>query len=97
MNMIIATLNSTEDRINILQEPKGKRKLNFYKNISNYYDNMNIRTDEDPLAENAQGISKIFHEVLLLMKILETKPQIKNMYIKYYVLYYNFIKNRMRK
>ena len=33
--------------INKLQELKGKTKLKFYKNISNYYDNMNIRMDED--------------------------------------------------
>ena len=35
--------------------------------------------DED--AENAQGISKIYHEVLFLMKFLHTKPQGKNMNI----------------
>ena len=35
--------------------------------------------DEDPFAKNAQGISKIYHEVFLLMKLLQTKPQVKNM------------------
>ena len=29
---------------------------------------MNIRKDEDPFAINAQGISKIHHEPLLIMK-----------------------------
>ena len=29
---------------------------------------MNIRMDEDPFAENVQGIGKVYHEVLLLMK-----------------------------
>ena len=29
---------------------------------------MNIRMDEDPFAKIAQGINKIYHEVLLLMK-----------------------------
>ena len=32
------------------------------------------------------GISKIYHEVLLLMKFQQTKPQGKNMNINYYDL-----------
>ena len=72
--------------INKLQDLKDK-------NTSNYYDNMNIRMDEDPFAKNAQGICKSYHEVLLLMKFLQTKPQFKNMNIKYYDLYYIVIKN----
>ena len=55
---------------------------------------MNIRFDEDPFAKNARGISKICLEVLLLMKYLQTKPQIKNMNFKYYDFYYSVIKNR---
>ena len=47
---------------------------------------MNIRFDEDPFARNAQGINKIYHEVLKLMKFLQTKPQVKNMNINYYDL-----------
>ena len=68
MNFINTTYNSTEDMINKLQQLKGKTNLKFYKNISKYYDNMNIRFDEDPFVKNAQGISKIYHEVLKLMK-----------------------------
>ena len=45
--------NSTEDMISKLQEIKGKTKLYFYENISNYYDNMNISFDEDLFAKNA--------------------------------------------
>ena len=55
---------------------------------------MNIRIDEDTFAKNAQGISKIYHEVLLLMKFLQTKPQVKNMNINCYELFYTVIKNR---
>ena len=33
--------NSTKDMINKLQNLKGKTKLNFHKNFSNYYDEMN--------------------------------------------------------
>ena len=79
MNMVTITYNSTEDMINKLQSLKEKTKLKFYKNISNYYGNMNNGMDEDPSSKNAQGISKIYHEVLLLKKFLQTKPQVKNM------------------
>ena len=85
---------STADKIIKLQQLKGKTKVKFYKNINNYYDNMNIRFDEDPFARNGQGISKIYHEVLKLMKFSQTKPQVKNMNFNYYDLYYTVIKNR---
>ena len=83
--------------INKLQSLKGETKLKCYKNISNYNDNMNIRMDEDPFAKNAQGISEIYHEELLVMKFLQTKPQIKNMNNNYYDSYYTIIKNRDEK
>ena len=98
INMVNTTYNSSEDMINKLQELKGKTKLKFYKNISNYYiemKNKNFQTNnQDPFAKNAQGISKIYHEVLLLMKFLQTKPQVKNMNTKYYDLYNTVIKVR---
>ena len=78
-----------------LKQLKGKTKLKFYKNISNYYiemKNKNFQTLQDPFSKNAQGISKIYHEVLLLMKFIQTKPQIKNMNINYYDLYYTVFK-----
>ena len=56
--------------------------------------NINFQTQEDPFSRNAQGISKIYHEVILLMKFLQTKPQIKNMNINYYDLSYTVIKVR---
>ena len=94
MNMVNTTYKSTEDMIDKLQQLKGKTRLKFYEKIIEYYDNMNIRFDEDPFAKNAQGISKIYHEVLLLMKSLQTKPQVKNMNKNYYDLYYTVIRNR---
>ena len=55
--------------------------------------NRNFQTqDQDPFSKNAQGISKIFHEVFLLMKFLQTKPQIKTMNNNYFDLYYTVIK-----
>ena len=95
--MVDTRYNSTKDMINKLQSLKGKAKLKFYKNISNYYDNMNIKMDEDPFAKNAQGINRIYHEVLLLKKFLQSKPQFENMNINYYDLYFTFIKNRDEK
>ena len=49
MNMVNTTYNSTKDMVNNLQQLKGKTKLKFYKNISIYYDEMNIRFEEYPL------------------------------------------------
>ena len=99
INMVNTKYNSTEDMINKLQTLKGKTKLKFYKNIKKYYvemKNKNYQTqqDQDPFSKNAQGIQKIYHEVLLLMKFLQTKPKVKNMNINYYDLYYTVIKTR---
>ena len=98
MNMVDITYKSTQVMINILQQLKGKTKLKFYKNLSNYYIEMkrkNFQTyQQDTSAKNAQGISKIYHEIVLLMRILQTKPQIKNKNINYYDLYYTVIKTR---
>ena len=96
MNMVNTNYDSTEDMINKLQSLKGKTKLRFYRNISNYYievKNKNYQSqDQDPFAKNAQGVSKIYHEVSLLMKFLQTKPEVKNMNINYYDLYNTVIK-----
>ena len=96
INMVNTNYNSTEDMNKKLQQLKGKTKLKFYKNISNYYvemKNKNFQTqDQDPFSKNAHGIHKIYHEVLLLMKFLQTKPKVKNMNINYFDLYYTVIK-----
>ena len=98
INMVNTTYNSTEDMIDKLKSLKGKVKLKLNKNISNYYiemKNRNFQTqDQDPFSRNAQGINKIYHEVLLLMKFLQTKSQVKNMNINYFDLYYTVIKTR---
>ena len=49
--MVNTSYNSTEDMINKIQELKGKTKLTLYKNTSDYYDNMNIRMNEDPFSK----------------------------------------------
>ena len=55
--------------------------------------NRNFQT-QDLFVENAQGISKIYHEVLLLLNFSQTKPQVKIMNINFYDLYYTVIKTR---
>ena len=97
MNMVNTTYNSTEDMINKLEKLKGKTKLKFYKIISNYYDNMNIKFDEDAFNKNAQGFSKIYHEVLKLVKFLQTKPQVKNMNINFMIFIILLLKLEMKK
>ena len=96
--MVNTKYNTIEDMIGKLQQLKGKTKLIFYKNINNYYTEMknkNFQTNKQyPFSRNTQGISKNYHEVLLLMKYLQTKPKIKKINFKYYDLYYTVIKVR---
>ena len=42
--------------------------------------NKTFQIQEDRFSGNPQGISRIYHEVLLLMKFLQTKPKVKNEY-----------------
>ena len=100
MEMVNTIYNSKEDMNKKLQRLKGKTKLKFFKNISIYYDEMknkNFQTQEDPFSRNAQGISKIYHELLLLMKFLQTKIQVKNLNFSFCDLFYTVMKNRKEK
>ena len=54
----------------------------------------NFQSQEDPFSKNTQGISKAYHEVLLVFEFYQTKRQFKNMIIIYYDLFYTAIKNR---
>ena len=58
---------------------------------------MDIRMDEDMFIKNAQCISKTYHEVLMLMNFLQTEPQVKNMNINHYELYYTVLRIRDEK
>ena len=99
--MVNTTYNSTHDMIKKLQQLKVKTKLKFYQNISKFYDEMNIRKqsgtfqfEEGPFSKNVESIDKIHHEVMLLMKFLQTKPQNKKMNSKFHDLYYTVVKDR---
>ena len=70
--------------INELQSSKDKTNVNF-------------QFEEDPFSKNAEGISKNYHEVLIIMNFLQTKLQIKNMNKNYHALLYTLNKNRIIK
>ena len=54
----------------------------------------NFQTQQDPFSRNAKGFSRIYLEVILLMKFLQTKPQVKDKNVNYFDLYYTVIKTR---
>ena len=72
--------------------------MKVYKNFCNYYDQMKIgrqsgtfQFEEGPFNKNVQSFGEINHEVLLLIKFLQTKPQVKITNIKHCDLYYTVI------
>ena len=74
-----------------LQQLKVKTKINFSQNMSKCCHGINYRKqsgyfqfEEDAFDENSQRIAKIFHEVNVLSKLLQTYPQSKSMNINYY-------------
>ena len=80
--------------IDKLQILKGKSKLKVYQIISIYYNEMTYRRRSNtlqfegvPFANRAEGISKICHGVLSIMKFVQTKPQDKSMKNNYFALY----------
>ena len=95
--MVNTTYNSIRDWLIKLQNSKGKTNRNFYQSISTYYDEMNYRTsntsqfEEGPFADKAERRSKIYQEVLLLMKFLQTKPQVESVSTNCCDLYYTVI------
>ena len=87
--------------IDKMQNLKGKTKSKFFKNISKYYDEMRSRRrdgyfqfEEVLFSKGVQGISKQYHEMVLIKKNLQTKPQVKVINIKHYDLYYNVFKKK---
>ena len=56
--------------------------------------NNTFQFEEDLFSKMVHGIGEVHHEVLLSMKILQTKPQVNNMNNKNYDLYHTVIKTR---
>ena len=80
--MFSAKYNSPQDMIDNLQSVKCKTNLKIYPNICNYYDEMKYRKqsgtfqfEEDLFNKNEERISKLYLEVILILKFLQTKPQ----------------------
>ena len=69
MSMVNSTYNTAEDRIDKLQQLKGRTKLKFHKNISTYY------------REMKEKKTKIFKPKFLLLKMLKV---IVKFILKYY-------------
>ena len=95
--MVNSKFIPTEDKIDNIQSLK---KMRFHLNISKIYDQMNymkqsktFQFEEDPLAKNAQSTAFTVYELLILMKFLQTKPQVESKNISYYDLYYTVIKH----
>ena len=93
---------TTQDMIDKLQQVKGRTKLKIYRKISNLHDEMDYRRngdafqfEEDILSKNVKKIRENYHGVLLLMKISQTKPQVRSVNIKCYDLFSTVIKNRV--
>ena len=82
------------------QTLKGRTKMKFYQNISNYYDQMNytrqtktFQFEEEPFCKGAQSVAFIMHKVLLIMKFLQTKSQVKGKNTNYYDLYFTVVQS----
>ena len=82
--MFSAKYNSTQDMIDNLQSAKYKTNLEIYSNICNYYDEMKYRKqsgtfqfEEYLFSKNEERTSKLYLEVILIMKFLQTKPQVR--------------------
>ena len=54
---------------------------------------MAIIFEEDTFRRNARGIAMLMLKALLLLKTVQTKPQIEENYINYSDLYYTNISN----
>ena len=87
-----------------IQFSKHKTQLKFFQNISNYYDELNYRRqngklhfEEDVFNKKPQSFSNIYQEVLLLVKVLQTKPEVEGINTNCYDFYYTVIINRDEK
>ena len=52
--------------------------MNFSRQIGTF------QIEEDPFSKGAGSIRKIYNEIILLMKFLRTKSQVRSMNISYY-------------
>ena len=82
--MFSAKYNSPQDRNDTLQSLEFKINIKIYANISKYYDELKYRRqsgsfhyEEVIFRKNEERITKFYPEIILILKILQTKPQIR--------------------
>ena len=71
---------TTLDKIEKLQNLKGKTKLKFYQNVNNYYDekkyrrqNGHFKFKEDVFSKGGEGVATNMHEVFIINEISTNK------------------------
>ena len=82
--MFSAKYNSSQGMNGALQSLKFKINLKIYANIYKYYDELKYRMEsgsfhyeEDIFRKNEEKITKLYPEIIILLKNLQTKPQVK--------------------
>ena len=82
--MVNAEYNSSQYMVNSLQNLKVKSTLKIYPSISNYHNEMKYRrqsgtfqSEEELFNKNEERITKLYFQVMLLLKVLLTEPQVK--------------------
>ena len=75
--------NSSQDMIDNLQSLKVKTTLKIYPNLSKYYNEKKYRrqsgtfqSEEGLFRKNGERNTILYLEVILLWKVLQTKPQV---------------------
>ena len=82
--MVIAEYNSSETMIDNSQNLKVKTTLKNYPILSIFYNQKMYRrqsgtfqSEEDLFSKNEERITKLYLQVMLLLKVLLTEPQVK--------------------
>ena len=82
--MVFAEYNSSQNMIDNSQNSKVKTILENYPNLSIFYNEKMYRrqsgtfqSEEDLFSKNEERITKLYLQVMLLLKVLLTEPQVK--------------------
>ena len=82
--MVFAEYNSSQNMIDNSQNSKVKTILENYPNLKIFYNEKMYRrqsgtfqSEEDLFSKNEERITKLYLQVMLLLKVLLTEPQVK--------------------
>ena len=82
--MVFAEYNSSQNMIDNSQNLKVKTTPKNYPNLSIFYNEKMYRrqsgtfqSEKDLFSKNEERITKLYLQVMLLMKVLLTEPQVK--------------------